>query len=211
MSGELVNAFEDIKNQLDLADVAERYGVHINRHRKALCPFHSEKTPSFSIKGQHWHCFGQCGEGGDAIDLVAKLNGISTLEAAKILDSDYRLGLFSDMPDKAAIRRRAREAQAERDRLEAFKQWQQWAGRAVASYLRLLEQWKREYAPSTPDEPWDERFCEALKNIDLWDYLYMETFVNGDFETQVEFYQEYGKAVETIAKRIENSRENSVA
>ena len=82
--------FDQIKDSIDIVDVVEKYGLQINRHGKALCPFHEEKTPSFSIKGQHWHCFG-CNEGGDVIDFISRIQCISIWEAAKRLDSDYGL------------------------------------------------------------------------------------------------------------------------
>lgn len=49
------------------------------------CPFHIERTGSFHIKNNRWHCFGACGVGGDSIDFVIKLNGLSFIEAVKYL------------------------------------------------------------------------------------------------------------------------------
>jgi hypothetical protein len=66
------------------ADVLARHGIRVRRN-KALCPFHPDKTPSLSLyrDGPHgrakWKCFG-CGEGGDAIDLEARLSGRSVRE-----------------------------------------------------------------------------------------------------------------------------------
>jgi hypothetical protein len=84
--------FEKVKNTVSIAEVAERFGVKLDRHGKALCPFHSEDTPSFPIKKSEniFKCFG-CGESGDAIDFVAKLKGIEPLEAAKLLAEMYGL------------------------------------------------------------------------------------------------------------------------
>lgn len=49
------------------------------------CPFHEEKTPSFTVfKDNHFHCFG-CGEHGDVIDFVMKLNKLNFVEAVKYL------------------------------------------------------------------------------------------------------------------------------
>ena len=52
----------------------------------ACCPFHHEKTPSFAVNepGQFYHCFG-CGESGDVIKFVSKMEGCSYWEGAKIL------------------------------------------------------------------------------------------------------------------------------
>ncbi|MDO5727680.1 MAG: DNA primase, partial [Bowdeniella nasicola] len=53
---------------------------------KGLCPFHDEKTPSFTVRPHvgRWHCFG-CGEGGDAIAFVQQLHGMSFVEAVEHL------------------------------------------------------------------------------------------------------------------------------
>ena len=65
---------EEIKARIDLADLVASYGVDVRTagsSKKACCPFHHEKTPSFVIneaKG-FYHCFG-CGESGDAIGFV---------------------------------------------------------------------------------------------------------------------------------------------
>jgi len=89
MSNESI--FERVKSTVQVADVVERFGVKLDRAGKACCPFHSEKTPSFSVdrKKNVWHCFGACGEGGDAIDFLSKLKGIDGLEAARVLAEIY--------------------------------------------------------------------------------------------------------------------------
>ena len=80
---------EEIKVRTDLADLIASYGVQVRRagsSLKACCPFHNEKTPSFNInvsKG-YYHCFG-CGESGDAIKFVEKMEGLTFVEAAKKL------------------------------------------------------------------------------------------------------------------------------
>lgn len=57
-----------IERMREQTDIVEVIGSHIslNCSNKCLCPFHQEKTPSFSVnpKGQYFHCFG-CGVGGD--------------------------------------------------------------------------------------------------------------------------------------------------
>ncbi len=51
-----------------------------------LCPFHQEKTPSFTIfPDNHWYCFGACQEGGDVIKFIMNSKGLSFLEAVRYL------------------------------------------------------------------------------------------------------------------------------
>lgn len=62
--------------------VAERYFGEIPRHRKVRCPFHADGSPSLHVYDDGWHCFG-CGEHGDAVDLVAKLDNVDKVEALR--------------------------------------------------------------------------------------------------------------------------------
>lgn len=71
-----------------LSDVIGRH-VHIRKAGSAFiacCPFHKEKSPSFFIYPDHYHCFG-CGAHGDAIDFLVKIRGIDFQEAINELTS----------------------------------------------------------------------------------------------------------------------------
>ena len=79
---------EDLRGKNDIVDVASKY-MTLNRRGAnfwACCPFHNEKTPSFSIKqdGQFFKCFG-CGESGNVITLVMKMENVDFMTAVEIL------------------------------------------------------------------------------------------------------------------------------
>lgn len=82
---------EELKDRIDIVDVIGSV-VNLKRtgaNHKGLCPFHSEKTPSFIVSEQRqtYHCFG-CGEGGDVISFVEKYYNLDFLGAAdKLADS----------------------------------------------------------------------------------------------------------------------------
>ncbi len=83
------NPVEEIKRKLD---IVEYIGSFITlkkngRNFKAICPFHSEKTPSFVIspERQIWHCFGACNDGGDVVKFLMKWENITFIEALKEL------------------------------------------------------------------------------------------------------------------------------
>ena len=76
---------EEIKQKNDIrAIVAKR--VELNGNHKALCPFHEESKPSFSVKPseQYFKCFG-CGAGGDVIKFLQLKEGMSFREAMMYL------------------------------------------------------------------------------------------------------------------------------
>ena len=102
-----MSVFRQIQGLISIETVAERYGVHI-KNKKASCPFHNDgKTPNLSFKNNHYKCF-SCGAGGDTVDFVARLFGISPLESVKKLNEDFALGVDIGKPIDKAIYTRIR-------------------------------------------------------------------------------------------------------
>jgi DNA primase len=85
---------DDVVLVKERADLAEIIGDHVTLRSagggnfKGLCPFHDEKSPSFSVRPSvgSWHCFG-CGEGGDVISFVMRIDHLSFSEAVERLAS----------------------------------------------------------------------------------------------------------------------------
>ncbi len=80
-----MTAVNDIKGRLDIMDVVSHYvGLQRSgRSYKAVCPFHSERTPSFFVfpERQSWRCFGACATGGDVFSFVMKVENLDFKEA----------------------------------------------------------------------------------------------------------------------------------
>ena len=100
-----MESIELIKQRLDIIDIASDYlkVTKAGSNYKSLCPFHTEKTPSFIInpERQTWHCFGACSVGGDVIELVIKIEKINFSEALKILAQRAGVQLNNNsVPDK---------------------------------------------------------------------------------------------------------------
>ncbi|MHB8149068.1 MAG: DNA primase [Desulfobulbia bacterium] len=95
-----VNQGEDTVQLIkDAVDIAEIIGEHVSLKRagtnlKGLCPFHSEKTPSFTVNPERktYHCFG-CGEGGDVFSFMMNFHRLSFVEALKELARKYQIPL----------------------------------------------------------------------------------------------------------------------
>jgi len=109
MAGITEAVVEEIKARTDLADLIASYGIQVKiagASKKACCPFHHEKTPSFNINDARgfYHCFG-CGESGDAIKFVQKMDGLSFVEAVKKLAGQCGVEI-KEREDPAAGRRK---------------------------------------------------------------------------------------------------------
>ena len=89
---------QQVKDRIDIGDMI-RSKIQLNNQNKALCPFHEETTPSFSvnIRNQYFYCFG-CGAGGDIFTFLQKYEKKSFWEV--LTDLSYQVGInikeFSD-------------------------------------------------------------------------------------------------------------------
>ena len=101
---------EDLRQRVPLSDVVGRRVKLIRKGRRhsGLCPFHAEKTPSFSVVDDDgfYHCFG-CGVHGDAISFLREMDGLEFIEAVERLAEMAGLAVPRTVPqDPAASRQR---------------------------------------------------------------------------------------------------------
>ena len=100
----------EVRQRSDIVDLVSSYVALKRRGRDyvGLCPFHSEKTPSFSVspERQSFHCFG-CGVGGNAISFVMQYENLSFPEALRFLASRAGMQLPEREPSAAEKRERS--------------------------------------------------------------------------------------------------------
>ncbi|MBL4805447.1 MAG: DNA primase [Alphaproteobacteria bacterium] len=100
---------DEIRNRLTLSEIIGRRTTvqRAGREFKACCPFHKEKTPSFTINDdkQFYHCFG-CGAHGDVIGFVMQHDNLSFIDAVEMLSAEA--GLEMPKPDPEAIKKAER-------------------------------------------------------------------------------------------------------
>ena len=106
-----MDLFDEIKDRLPFEIEARQRGIEFNREKKALCPFHDDRNPSFHNYGTHGYCH-SCQKFADVIELEYVLgNHSSRYEAALTLNEKHNLGLKPNGFDKekADERQRAQE------------------------------------------------------------------------------------------------------
>ncbi len=105
----------ELKDRNDIVELISQY-VQLKRagsNMSGLCPFHNEKTPSFTVfpKTRSYYCFG-CGAGGDAVTFVMNVSGLSYRDAVEFLAN--RVGMVMEKEEGAPVRNDVR-----RDRVVA--------------------------------------------------------------------------------------------
>ena len=165
---------ETIKQRLTMRQILGAYGIAVNDHGFARCPFHNEKTASFKAYDgdRGFYCFG-CGESGDVITFVMRLFGLSFKEALRKIDTDFSLFLF-EKPTLAEYRKAQRAMEEMRAKREREKQEKE---ARESAYWEAYDEWlrltcnKEQYAPKSPGEVWHPLFVEALEKLTLQEYV----------------------------------------
>jgi DNA primase len=101
-----MGVIDEVKNRIDIIELISGYVPlkKAGRNYKGLCPFHTEKTPSFVVfpDTQTWHCFGACGTGGDIFRFIMQREGMDFSEALRELARRAGVPLSSPTPRSEA-------------------------------------------------------------------------------------------------------------
>lgn len=117
------NFLQELKFRTDISDVISSY-VTLKRRGSTLvglCPFHNEKTPSFTVypDTQSFYCFG-CGAGGDAVTFIKKIENLDYLDAVKTLAQRAGMQMPQDGFDDSLSKRRRRILEMNREAAKFF-------------------------------------------------------------------------------------------
>jgi len=150
---------EEIKNKLNVLDIVGSY-VKLSKtgvNYRGVCPFHSEKGPSFFVSPtrQMWKCFG-CGKGGDVFEFIKEIEGVEFGDALRILASKAGVELKRENPQIVSERKKLYEicdlaCSFFEKQLEA-SDW----GKKAKDYLlkrgikeETIKKWRLGYSPDT--------------------------------------------------------------
>ena len=131
---------QELKARTDIVDVISGY-VQLKRSGRSmmgLCPFHNERSPSFSVSRENgfFYCFG-CGAGGDAITFIRRIENLDYVEAIKLLAQRAGLTVPEQGRDDGTGRLKTRLYEANREAARFYhKQLYSPSGKQALSYLR---------------------------------------------------------------------------
>ena len=184
------NLTSEIKG-IDLPGVVRDAGVELqNRAGRwvGLCPFHSEKTPSFQIyQGKtgkwHYHCFG-CGAHGDAVDFLQRLHGLDFKGALNHLGINQG---FLTRANKRETAEANKKRQRRRELIGFFREWERAAVHHYSMLVRATSKAMTELTPANFDE-----CADVLQPLATWEY-WLDILTFGDDSEKFALFQEHRK------------------
>lgn len=154
----MIGVVDEIKQKLDVAEVIGEYLslTKAGRNLKARCPFHAEKTPSFTVspERQIWHCFG-CNEGGDIFKFVMKMEGLEFGDALRVLARKAGVVLKKQDPQVQSQKKRLYEICELSARFFGVQLQKSLLGQKAQKYLKersmkeeIIKFWRLGFAPA---------------------------------------------------------------
>ena len=203
-----MSIFEEVKKYVTARQVAENYGLRVNRNGMACCPFHKDKHPSMKIDNLRYHCFG-CGAHGDAIGYVAQMFGLSQYDAAYKIIADFGLPVetgnsISEEDKKAYQTMRVQKQYAE----SVQKRFSSWVNETI-SQLRDCEVIIREakeffFRSNTTMVAISNGFAYMLHQEPKIGY-WLDILCTGEQEEQRQLFLIDGKEVRRIAANVKRA------
>ena len=178
ISDEFLN---ELRERTDIESLISQY-VNLSkrgRNPKGLCPFHNEKTPSFTVypESQSFYCFG-CGAGGDAITFMRRIENLDYVEAVKQLADRAGMRMPDDGYDDTIAKHRQRILAANREAARFFHQTMMspqgkvgldyFAGKRRLS-MQTIKRFGLGFAPDSWDALRNHMHSKGFTNQELYD------------------------------------------
>lgn len=203
------DAFDVAKERVSCLEAADRYALPHDRHGFARCIFHSgDDTPSLKLYPDSggFYCF-SCHKSGSVVDLTQALLSLSSaLDAVKVLNVDFGLGLNLDRHRLTAAEiEAARQARAERElRKSVGEKLEAWRWRTLNELADLL---RTAFLIPEGREPTHGE-AALIRWYDYLDYLY-NLLIDNDYETTKELFyarREIEQRCQALRKALQESQ-----
>lgn len=179
------NIFERVKQAVSVPQIAQHYGIPVDRGGKCCCLFHPDKHPSMKLNEDYYYCFG-CQAKGDVISLTEKLFDLTPREAVQKLAADFDLSPSETLKQAAVKKAAKREEKDEREYVLSL----------LNKNIDILRRMKENHAPKHPDEPFHLLFVEACKYLEF--YQYVSDVLSFGHSADVEAAMKYIKKTQMI-------------
>ena len=205
----MTNNVEKVKEKVDIVDLISSYlklqksGVNY----KANCPFHNEKTPSFTVSSerQMWYCFG-CSRGGDHFSFVQEIEGVDFPEALRLLAR--RAGIELDQFDRSFQNTKTRLLAVSELASKFFQKqlWESNSGQKALDYLKsrgLKEETIQDYKLGFAPDSW-QSLIDFLKNRSFRDQEIFDAGLSVRRENGSGYYDRFrSRIIFPIAELVE--------
>ncbi len=179
--------------------------MQVKRNGLACCPFHDDKHPSMKID-KNYHCFA-CGVGGDAVDYVSRMFGLSQYDAALKLIGDFTLPVDAKGSAELSVqeKERIRREKTERERItriqERFEKWCSQTIDMLRNCILEIDNVNRFLIGKPLDIIFSEDYALMLHAEPVINY-WLDILCMGDVSERRELFLKDRKRVEEIAGKI---------
>ena len=200
-----MNIFLEVKEHLTARQVAEHYGLKVKRNGTACCPFHDDRHPSMKID-KNYHCFA-CGVGGDAVDYVSRMFGLSQYDAALKLIEDFTLPVEVRGNTELNIQEKERihREMAERERIAHIKErFEKWCSQTIdmlRNCILEIDDVNHFLIEKPPDIIFSEDYAQMLHAEPLINY-WLDILCMGEVSERQEMFLKDRKKVEELAGKV---------
>lgn len=159
----------EIKSAVSMRDVLSHYGFLTNDRGRIACPIHGGKKPNFAYKDHSFKCW-VCGASGTVLDFVMQYQGVDLIEAERILNEQFGLGLpigrEATRKERTELERKARLRRMERERRERQH------NALLTAYNTSLDRWVAldkaiiKHTAQSDTDGLTEDYIYAIKHID---------------------------------------------
>ena len=202
----LPDVFTAVKHSVTARQVAEMYGVQVNSHGMACCPFHDDTHPSMKLD-ERYYCFG-CHASGDAIDFVSNLLQIGKRGAALKIAEDFKIA-YDPKKRPGHGRPITPEQRKEWEIRQLQKDYREWRRKALSDLnedYRILTNRTKRFAPSDWNATFPKPFVQAHNDRTLVEF-YIGLLETTSQEMQIHLYLHDREAIAALHDRV-NERES---
>ena len=181
----MTDPFQVARERVTALEAARYYGLEIDSHGRALCPFHPDHRPSMTFKAGRYRCW-SCNASGDATDLVKQLCGGTYWTALMRLNQDFALNL--PLGGKPTPQQRAETKERQRTR-ELHQHYETWRADTLTQIDRAIRVANTvDWAAPTPQQ------LEAIRRQEQMEY-YADILLHGTPQEQLELFKNRKKVL----------------